>query len=63
MDIIGIFDIDMLNEYRNQIVRLTNACAINIGLSENTIKGATQVNGHSLKQYFCMNISKITNTT
>jgi hypothetical protein len=48
MDIIGIFDIDMLNEYWNQIIRLTNACAINIGIGKNTIKGATQVSGHSL---------------
>jgi hypothetical protein len=38
MDIIGIFDIDMLNEYQNQIVPLTNACAINIGIGKNTIK-------------------------
>jgi hypothetical protein len=55
MDIFGIFDIDMLNKYLNQIVRVTNACAINIGTSKNTIKGFTQVSGHFLKLYFCMN--------
>jgi hypothetical protein len=38
-----------------KIVRLTNACAINIGIGKNTIKGFTQVSGHFLKLYFCMN--------
>jgi hypothetical protein len=38
MDIIGIFDIDMLNEYRNQFVHLTNACAINIGIGKTQSK-------------------------
>jgi hypothetical protein len=46
-------NIEIKSSSSEQIVHLTNACAINIGIGKTTIKGATQeVSEHFLKLYF-----------